>query len=129
MACLSSGRLCIRGFEKLCFLSQNTQLKRKSAAYVRIKEIGIQPIARTFVQNCQVSRANFQKYRSSLDLSKIWWCCAFESEYFLFIICIFRYSFVNRSWCVEKFVAPVLPFVLSVGCTMCFKVTDNVVVQ
>ena len=57
MACLSSGRLCIRGFEKLCFLSQNSQLKRKSAAYVRVKEIGIQPIARTLVQNCQVSQA------------------------------------------------------------------------
>nr|UTI67591.1 decaprenyl-diphosphate synthase [Kerria lacca] len=52
MACLGSGRRCIRGLEKLCLLGQNTQIKRKSVAYIRIKEIGIQPHARTFVQNC-----------------------------------------------------------------------------
>lgn len=55
MACLGSGRRCIRGLEKLCLLGQNTQIKRKSVAYIRIKEIGIQPHARTFVQNCLVS--------------------------------------------------------------------------
>lgn len=61
MACLGSGRLCIRGFEKLCLLGQNTQIKRKSAAYIRIKQIDIQPLARTFVHSCQVSDFNMHK--------------------------------------------------------------------
>lgn len=56
MACLGSGRLCARGVEKLCQIGQKTQVRRKpSAAFVRIKEIGIQPLSRTLVQHCQVS--------------------------------------------------------------------------
>ncbi|XP_065206274.1 all trans-polyprenyl-diphosphate synthase PDSS1 [Planococcus citri] len=53
MACLGSGRACIRGFEKFCLLTQNTQIKKKSASYLQFKQIGIHPLARTFVQNCQ----------------------------------------------------------------------------
>lgn len=69
MACLGSGRLCARGVEKLCQIGQKTQVRRKpSAAFVRIKEIGIQPLSRTLVQHCQVSL--FRAFISCLYLFK-----------------------------------------------------------
>lgn len=65
MACVGSGRLCARGVEKLCQLGQKTQVRRKpSAAFVRIKEIGIQPLTRTLAHNCQVSSKNDFKLKS-----------------------------------------------------------------
>lgn len=70
MACIGSGRLCARGVEKLCQLGQTTQVRRKSsAAFVKIKQIGIQPLSRTLLQ--KVSQSSFLKLTSRLLFSAI----------------------------------------------------------
>ncbi|CAH0771613.1 unnamed protein product [Bemisia tabaci] len=67
MACIGSGRLCARGVEKLCQLGQTTQVRRKSsAAFVKIKQIGIQPLSRTLLQK---STSNHVHVCSSADVT------------------------------------------------------------
>lgn len=120
MACLGSGRVCIRGLEKLCLLGQNTQIKRKSAACLQINEIRIQPLTRTFVHSSQVSLQinlpiQLSKYLKYI-LIRLWW--NFTSK------CIYS---IEQEECEKdmNFQFQVRPFLLSVWPCVWKSFIDN----